>query len=60
MVRAEVERQVGQIAHALVEALAQRIVPEMAESLIKQELAQLIADAETEAPLDGGPGSDEG
>lgn len=60
MVRAEVERQVGQIAHALVEELARRIVPEMAESLIKQELARLIADAETGAPLDGGPGSDEG
>lgn len=60
MVRAEVERQVGQIAHALVEDLARRIVPEMAESLIKQELARLLSETEANAPLDGGPGSDEG
>ncbi len=60
LVRAEVERQVGELARATVEELARRVVPEMAESLIKQELARLIAETEASAPLDGGPDGDEG
>lgn len=56
----EIERQVTVLARTRLDEMAQRIVPEMAETLIKQELARLVAEAETNAPLDLGPDADPG
>lgn len=60
LVRAEVTRQLEELTRATVAEVAHRVVPEMAENLIKQELARLIAETEATAPLDGGPAGDEG
>lgn len=56
----EIERQVTVLVRARLDEMAQRIVPEMAETLIKQELARLVTEAEASAPLDLGPDADPG